>query len=88
MAYLPGNHDAESFWQPGIQTTLREQGLVDEFAYFYLASMEVGGERRIIYCEHGNQLDPANAVENYHDRLDTPLGHHVSLRTSPGASRP
>jgi hypothetical protein len=42
-----------------------------------MASVEVGGERRVIYCEHGNQLDPANIVEDYHDRLDTPLGHHV-----------
>jgi hypothetical protein len=50
---------------------------VDEFAYYYLASIEAGGERRVIYCEHGNQLDPENTVEDYHDRLDTPLGHHV-----------
>jgi hypothetical protein len=77
VIYLPGNHDAESFWNPEIQKTLRERGLVDEFAYCYLASVEVGGERRVIYCEHGNQLDPANMVEDYHDRLDTPLGHHV-----------
>jgi len=79
VIYLPGNHDAESFWNPQIQETLRERGLVDEFAYYYVASMEVGGEQRIIYCEHGNQLDPANLVENYHDRLDTPLGHHVVM---------
>src|SRR5918999_3812988 len=79
VIYLPGNHDAESFWNPEIQKTLRERGLVDEFAYYYLASMEVGGERRVIYCEHGNQLDPANIVEDYHDRLDTPLGHHVVM---------
>jgi UDP-2,3-diacylglucosamine pyrophosphatase LpxH len=77
VIYLPGNHDAEAFWNPRIQETLRERGLVDEFAYYYLASVETGGERRVIYCEHGNQLDPANAVEDYHDRLDTPLGHHV-----------
>jgi UDP-2,3-diacylglucosamine pyrophosphatase LpxH len=77
VIYLPGNHDAESFWNPEIQKTLRERGLVDEFAYYYLASVAAGGERRVIYCEHGNQLDPANVVENYHDRLDTPLGHHV-----------
>ncbi len=75
VLYLPGNHDAESFWNPEIQETLR--GLVDEFAYYYLASIEVGGRRRVIYCEHGNQLDPANLVEDYRDRLDTPLGHHV-----------
>jgi len=80
VIYLPGNHDAESFWNPEIQKTLRDRGLVDEFAYYYLASMEVGGgERRVIYCEHGNQLDPANIVEDYHDRLDTPLGHHVVM---------
>jgi UDP-2,3-diacylglucosamine pyrophosphatase LpxH len=79
VIYLPGNHDAESFWNPGVQETLRERGLVDEFAYYYLASIEAGGERRVIYCEHGNQLDPANMVEDYHDRLDTPLGHHVVM---------
>ena len=79
VIYLPGNHDAESFWNPEIQETLRERGLVDEFAYYYLASMEAGGERRVVYCEHGNQLDPANTVEDYHDRLDTPLGHHVVM---------
>src|SRR5215218_3920344 len=79
VVYLPGNHDAESFWNPDIQKTLSERGVVDEFAYYYLASIEAGGERRIIYCEHGNQLDPANTVEDYHDRLDTPLGHHVVM---------
>jgi len=79
VVYLPGNHDAESFWNPDIQKTLSERGVVDEFAYYYLASIEAGGGRRIIYCEHGNQLDPANTVEDYHDRLDTPLGHHVVM---------
>ena len=33
----------------------------------------------MIYCEHGNQLDAANTVEDYHDSLDTPLGHHVVM---------
>jgi UDP-2,3-diacylglucosamine pyrophosphatase LpxH len=79
VIYLPGNHDAESFWNPGIEETLRERGLVDEFAYRYLVSMETGGERRVVYCEHGNQLDAANMVEDYHDPLDTPLGHHVVM---------
>ena len=79
VVYLPGNHDAESFWNPQIQETLRERGLVDEFAYTYLAAVEVGGKQRIVYCEHGNQLDPANTVEDYHDPLDTPLGHHVVM---------
>ena len=77
VVYLPGNHDAEVWWNPRIQETLRERGLVDEFALSYLASFEVGGKRRIVYCEHGNQFDPANTVEDYGDPLDTPLGYHV-----------
>jgi UDP-2,3-diacylglucosamine pyrophosphatase LpxH len=79
VVYLPGNHDAESFWNAEIQETLRERGLVDEFAYYYLASVETGGRRRVLYCEHGNQFDPENSVGDYHDPLDTPLGHHVVM---------
>ena len=79
VVYLPGNHDAEVWWNPGVQETLREASVVDEFAYSYLASMEVGGGRRVVYCEHGNQFDPPNTVEDYADRLDTPLGHHVVM---------
>jgi len=79
VIYLPGNHDAESFWNADIQDTLRARGLVDEFAYSYLASLKTGGGSRTIYCEHGNQLDPSNTVEDYHDPLDTPLGHHVVM---------
>ena len=79
VVYLPGNHDAEGWWNPEIQDALRRRGLIDEFAYYYLASIEAGGRRRVIYCEHGNQLDPSNTVEDYHDRLDTPIGHHVVM---------
>jgi UDP-2,3-diacylglucosamine pyrophosphatase LpxH len=77
VVYLPGNHDAEGWWNPEIRETLSEEGLVDEFAFSYLASLEAGGERRVVYCEHGNQFDPANTVEDYNDPLDTPLGHHI-----------
>ncbi|MEJ7815441.1 MAG: metallophosphoesterase [Rubrobacter sp.] len=79
VIYLPGNHEAESFWNAEIQGTLRERGLVDEFAYYYLASVETGGGRRVVSCEHGNQFDPENSVGDYHDPLDTPLGHHVVM---------
>lgn len=77
VVYLPGNHDAEMWWNPRVQETLRERGLVDEFALSYEAYFEVEGERRVVYCEHGNQFDPANTVEDYRDPLDTPLGYHV-----------
>ncbi len=74
---LPGNHDAEVWWNPEIQRTLRERGFVDEFAFSYTTGFEVGGRSKVVYCEHGNQFDPENTVEDYDDPLDTPLGHHV-----------
>src|SRR5919107_175617 len=79
VIYLPGNHDAESFWNKEIQETLRERGLVDEFAYYYLASVETGGGGGGVYCEHGNQFDPPNSGGDYHHPPDTPLGHHVVM---------
>ncbi len=79
IVYMPGNHDAEMWWNPKIGETLRGRGLVHELALSYAASFGVGGERRVVYCEHGNQLDPANTVEDYTDPLDTPLGHHVVM---------
>src|SRR5918992_6137789 len=60
VIYLPGNHDAESFWNVEIQETLREQGLVDEFAYYYLASVETGGERRGGFFEGCEKIEPPN----------------------------
>lgn len=77
VVYMPGNHDAEAWWNPQVQKTLRESGLVDEFAMCYLACLGTGDERFIIYCEHGNQFDPPNYIEDYSEPLDTPLGHHI-----------
>ena len=56
--------------------TLGEQGLVHEFALSYSACFESEPDR-IVYCEHGNQFDPANTFRDYADPLDTPLGDHV-----------
>jgi Calcineurin-like phosphoesterase len=76
VVYLPGNHDAEMWWNPEIRATLEREGLVHEFALSYSASFESEPDR-ILYCEHGNQFDPANTFRDYADPLDTPLGDHV-----------
>jgi UDP-2,3-diacylglucosamine pyrophosphatase LpxH len=76
VVYLPGNHDAEVWWNPGVRATLEREGLVHEFALSYSACFESEGDR-IVYCEHGNQFDPANTFRDYADPLDTPLGDHV-----------
>jgi Calcineurin-like phosphoesterase len=76
VVYLPGNHDAEMWWNPEIRSTLEERGLVHEFALSYPACFASEPDR-IVYCEHGNQFDPANTFRDYADPLDTPLGDHV-----------
>jgi Calcineurin-like phosphoesterase len=76
VVYLPGNHDAEAWWNPAIRAELERGGLVHEFALSYSAAFE-SEPNRIVYCEHGNEFDPANAIQEYDDPLDTPLGHHI-----------
>jgi predicted phosphodiesterase len=82
VIYLPGNHDAEAWWNHEIQAELRRQGVVHEFALSYAAVFESEPDR-IIYCEHGNEFDPANAKRDYDDPLDTPLGDHVVTELAP-----
>jgi Calcineurin-like phosphoesterase len=76
VVYLPGNHDAEVWWNREIRTELERSGLVHEFALSYCAAFESDPERAL-YCEHGNQFDPANTIRDYDDPLDTPLGEHI-----------
>jgi UDP-2,3-diacylglucosamine pyrophosphatase LpxH len=76
VVYVVGNHDAEVWWNPRVRRSLIEAGLVDAFALSYAASFEsLPGE--LIYCEHGNQFDPTNALLDYANPLDTPVGAHV-----------
>ena len=76
VIYLPGNHDAEMWWNAEIRKTLSEERLVNEFALSYTARFE-STPNRTIYCEHGNEFDSANTITDYEDRLDTPLGDHI-----------
>ena len=82
VVYLPGNHDAEIWWNDELRAELERRGLVHEFARSYAAAFASQPER-VIYCEHGNQFDPANAIRDYDDPLDTPLGHHIVTELMP-----
>jgi hypothetical protein len=76
VVYLVGNHDAEVWWNTRVQRSLIEAGLVDVFALSYSASFHSLPDE-LIYCEHGNQFDPSNAVVDYANPLDSPAGAHV-----------
>ena len=76
VTYLPGNHDAELWWNPEIGQTLQDADLIHHVARSYTAAFASTPDR-LVYCEHGNQFDPPNAISDYTDPFDTPLGHHI-----------
>lgn len=76
VVYLAGNHDAAVWSNTGIQRTLIQAGLVDDIALSYSARFNSLPEQ-LIYCEHGNQFDPNNALADYANPLDTPVGAHI-----------
>jgi UDP-2,3-diacylglucosamine pyrophosphatase LpxH len=76
VVYLPGNHDAEAWWNQELRADLQRAGLVHEFALSYGAAYESALDE-VVYCEHGNQFDPTNTIRDYDDPLDSPLGEHV-----------
>ncbi len=76
VVYLPGNHDAEAWWNREIQEDIRQNGIASEFALSYAAVFSSAPDKPI-YCEHGNEFDPDNTIRDYSDPLDTPLGDHI-----------
>ncbi len=87
VVYLPGNHDAEAWWNHEINRQILSEGLVHEFALDYAAEF-ASSPGDVVYCQHGNQFDPTNEIHDYDDPLDTPLGDHVVTQlTRPLANR-
>jgi hypothetical protein len=76
VVYLPGNHDAEVWWNQEIRAEFERAGLVHEFGLSYTAAFESEADW-VVYCEHGNEFDPTNTIRDYDNPLDTPLGSHV-----------
>jgi UDP-2,3-diacylglucosamine pyrophosphatase LpxH len=66
VVYLPGNHDVEVWWNRDVQRTLERAGLVHEFSLTYGARYRSAPDR-LIFCEHGNQVDDSNARKDYDD---------------------
>ena len=76
VTYLPGNHDAEVWWNEAIRDELKRAGLVHAFALSWAAAFK-SDPLAVIYCEHGNEFDPANLKRDYRDPYDTPFGDHI-----------
>jgi hypothetical protein len=56
-----GNHDAELWWNAGLQETLQDAGLVDEIALSYTARFD-SLEDQLVHGQHGNLFDPTTGT--------------------------
>jgi len=76
VIYLPGNHDAEVWWNQAIRRELIAGGYIHEMVLSYAAAF-ASRPQAVIYSEHGNEFDPQNRITDYSDPLDRPLGDHI-----------
>jgi predicted phosphodiesterase len=68
VVYVVGNHDAEIWWNPRIQRSLREAGLVDAFALSHAASFASLPEQLVYYA---SRPEPAVFVSGHtHARVN------------------
>ena len=77
-AELLGESDEKPFRPADVAEPIRVL-VLNHFAHELRAARAEPLERliEIVYCEHGNQFDPANIIKDYEDPLDTPLGDHI-----------
>lgn len=80
--YVVGNHDAELWWNAGLQETLWNAGLVDEIAMSNTARID-SLEDQLVHGEHGNQFDPTNRYTDY-----SGPARHADRRTCRRRDRP
>lgn len=79
VIYLVGNHDNQVWWDEREQRVLLGGGYVTEIALSYQHTFGTAERGALLYCDHGAEYDPANAVCDYANPLATPLGHHLVL---------
>jgi lysylphosphatidylglycerol synthetase-like protein (DUF2156 family)/UDP-2,3-diacylglucosamine pyrophosphatase LpxH len=80
-----GNHDAPIAFDGVSARAFAEQWgarctLAVELAF------DTAAGRRLVRCEHGHAFDPANAMRDPRDPLDSPLGQHVVQEVLPAVT--
>jgi lysylphosphatidylglycerol synthetase-like protein (DUF2156 family)/UDP-2,3-diacylglucosamine pyrophosphatase LpxH len=77
-----GNHDGRLAWDAAEADVLRARiGAVVALSVDLLLDTARGV--RVVRVEHGHQFDPANALRDARDPLDTPLGQHMVQEVVP-----
>ncbi|MCI4066357.1 phosphatidylglycerol lysyltransferase domain-containing protein [Micromonospora sp. R77] len=86
LVVVVGNHDAALAWDSAAARTLREQlGATCTLSVDLVFGTTSG--TRTIRCEHGHAFDPANALRDPRNPLDSPLGQHIVQEVLPELHR-
>jgi UDP-2,3-diacylglucosamine pyrophosphatase LpxH len=81
-----GNHDAQIAWD-GTSASVLTRRLGAGCALSLDLALDTPAGRRVVRCEHGHAFDPANALRDPRDPLDSPLGQHVVQEVLPEVRR-
>ncbi|MGI5241010.1 phosphatidylglycerol lysyltransferase domain-containing protein [Dactylosporangium sp. CA-139066] len=86
VVVVVGNHDAPIAWDDRSADTLAERiGARCALAADLVFDAPAG--RRVVRCEHGHDLDPANRFADPRNPLDSPLGQHIVQEVLPEVRR-
>ncbi|SBT38986.1 bifunctional lysylphosphatidylglycerol flippase/synthetase MprF [Micromonospora auratinigra] len=86
VVVVVGNHDAALAWDSAAARTLRERwGATCALSVDLVFG--TGSASRTVRCEHGHAFDPANALRDPRNPLDSPLGQHIVQEVLPELRR-
>jgi UDP-2,3-diacylglucosamine pyrophosphatase LpxH len=83
---IVGNHDAPIAWD-GASAGVLSRRLGAGCALSVDLALDTPAGRKVVRCEHGHAFDPANALRDPRDPLDSPLGQHVVQEVLPEVRR-
>ncbi|MEV0135565.1 phosphatidylglycerol lysyltransferase domain-containing protein [Dactylosporangium sp. NPDC050688] len=86
VVVIVGNHDAPVAWD-GVSAGTFERRVGARCALSADLELDTAAGRRVVRCEHGHTFDPANALRDPRDPLDSPLGQHIVQEVLPEVRR-
>ncbi|MEV4517595.1 phosphatidylglycerol lysyltransferase domain-containing protein [Dactylosporangium sp. NPDC049525] len=86
VVVVVGNHDAPVAWD-GVSAGTFEERIGARCTLSVDLELDTPAGRRVVRCEHGHAYDPANALRDPRNPLDSPLGQHIVQEVLPEVRR-
>ncbi|TDC78684.1 DUF2156 domain-containing protein [Micromonospora sp. KC606] len=82
LVVVVGNHDSAIAWD-GVSAAVVADRLGGRCALSVDLRFDTPAGPRVVRCEHGHAFDPANALRDPRNPLDSPLGQHIVQEVLP-----